>query len=385
MDLRVYRYFGNIALTVLSIVAMAGIQVASAEVNHTRTVGTLPGFGPETIADLVDKVSPYVVNIIAFSGMSREDIARLRAEQRLREDSTRKLRKHFGMDITPDDISNQIRISGSGVIVREDGYIITSLHVVQNARSIKVTLKNGKTYEAQLIGKDRFSDLALLKILADHLPVPPFAASETLRVGDWVLAIGNQFGLEHTVTLGLVSGLGREAKGFVHSFGARTGAVRYIQTDASINPGSSGGPLVNLKGEVVGINSFIRDDAQNIGFAIPAELAYEIAQKLAGMGRIAYPYIGIEMREDIPAANSTEKKPGVEVTKIKLASPASSAGLEAGDIILQIDSLPVYKSDDVSKTVAQHAVGDTLQLKISRAGVERSIAVRIDQLPEENE
>lgn len=334
-------------------------------------------FGSHTIADIAQAAAPAVVNIVTTS--TGRGPTKIRPG---REDQSKRLRQYFGLD--PAETGSELKVTGSGVIVRSDGYILTSLHVVNNAKDITVSLANGRTFQAKVAGRDNFTDLALLKIEGTQLQEAKFGDPDSLRPGEWVIAIGNQYGLEHTVTCGLVSGLAREAKAFTPSFGARTGAVKYIQTDAPINPGSSGGPLLNLKGEVIGINSFIRDDAQNIGFAIPSSLAREVAEKLIRIGAIAHPYIGIEMRDPAELA-SGESSEGVEVTLVKAKSPASLAGLEAGDLITEVDKSAVRTPSDVSQMVSNRSIGERLTFHVRRHGAERTFVVRVDKLPDEVE
>lgn len=336
--------------------------------------GSLQFIGPDTISDIAMAAAPAVVNIVANSSMVRRPLG-----QRAQPDTTKKLRRYYGIDQGQGE-PEVMKVTGSGVVVRADGYILTSLHVVENASSVTVTLQDGRSFEGNITAKDRFSDLAIIKIPASNLPVVTFGNAEKLRLGDWVIAIGNQFGLGHSVTHGLVSGLGREAKGFEKSFGARTGAVRFIQTDAPINPGSSGGPLLNLKGEVVGINTFIRDDAQNIGFAIPSNMAKDVAEKLTNTGEIAHPYIGIVMRETASGSG------GIEVLEVKFRSPASSAGIAPGDVITQVQDQNVYKSDDVSLAVAKCQVGENIKLRVKQQnGQEKDFAVKIERLPDDHD
>lgn len=335
--------------------------------------GGLQYIGPDTISDIAATAAPAVVNLVANTNFNRDALVRRAVKGR--DD---KLKKYYGMDGSP---SETMKVTGSGVIVTADGYILTSLHVVENANSVTVTMQDGRSLQGNVVAKDRFSDLALIKINASGLHTVKFGNADELRVGDWVIAIGNQFGLGHTVTHGLVSGLGREAKGFEKSFGARTGAVRFIQTDAPINPGSSGGPLLNLKGEVVGINTFIRDDAQNIGFAIPSNIARDVADKLAKAGSIPHPYIGITMRDtDNDPAND-----GVEVSEVRFRSPAAVAGLMPGDIITQVDATPAQKPEDVSGAVSKHKIGESLKFKVRRNGVDKDFDVKVEPLPEEAE
>lgn len=351
----------------------------AAEITQRRVESALP-FGANTMIDIAQEVSPAVVNIVSMTTATR-DQSRNRAERGSKDESTRKLRRYFGMD-QGEDPGNQLRVTGSGIVIRSDGYVLTTLHVVQNATDIKVTLADGRSFDAKVIGRDGFTDLALIKIPGTGLQEARFGDPERLRLGEWVVAIGNQFGLEHTVTCGLISGLHREAKAFTPSFGARTGAVKFIQTDTPINPGSSGGPLLNLRGEVIGINSFIRDDAQNIGFALPASLAREVGEKLLRNGAIAHPYIGIEMRDPVESA-PVEPGTGVEVTLVKPASPASSAGLEAGDWIVEVDQFSVKTPSDVSKAVGVHSPGEKVVMRVKRNGADKTIIVKVDKLPEE--
>lgn len=339
--------------------------------------GNLQFIGPDTISDIAASSAPAVVNLVANTSVTRA-----RGPVR-RDDSNKKLRRYYGMDGSPSNESETLKVTGSGVVVSPNGYILTSLHVVENANSVSVTLQDGRAFDGNIVARDRFSDLALVKVPAVGLQTVKFGNAELLRPGDWVIAIGNQFGLGHTVTHGLVSGIGREAKGFDKSFGARTGAVRFIQTDAPINPGSSGGPLLNLKGEVVGINTFIRDDAQNIGFAIPSNVASEVAEKLARSGSIAHPYIGITMKEPPGAVSATDS--GVEIAEVRFQSPAASAGIMPGDLIVQVDSSPAAKPEDVSTAVSKRNIGDNVKIKVRRNGVDKDFDVKVEPLPDDNE
>lgn len=368
-------------LAVLLAALVLGNFASPASAQSPSRWGNLQYIGPDTIGDIAAGAAPSVVNITANT-VSKDARTRT-APGRPRDDASRKIRRYYGIDAGPPADNEQLKVTGSGVIVNPNGYVLTSLHVVENANNVTVTMQNGKAYEGTVTARDRFSDLALIKIQATNLPAVKFGNPDELRVGDWVIAIGNQFGLGHTVTHGLVSGMGREAKGFEKSFGARTGAVRFIQTDAPINPGSSGGPLLNLRGEVIGINTFIRDDAQNIGFAIPGNIARDVADKLANGGPIAHPYIGIVMKE--PPDGPAPAGQGVEVAEVKFKSPASVAGISPGDVILMIDETPVSKPDDISLAVAKRKVGENLKLKVRRETAEKEVDVKIDRLPEESD
>ncbi len=337
--------------------------------------GALTSLGPDTLADLAEDVAPCVVNIdVAPYG---QDSKYGRSPQKQSD----KFYRYYGVE--PPQQANPSRTTGSGVILKPDGIIMTSNHVVERSDRIKVTLHDGRTFLARVIGSDSFSDLAVLKIEANNLPTVRFGTAKNVRPGDWVLAVGSPLGLDHTVTLGIVSALGREAKG-LDSFGARSGAVRFIQTDAAINPGNSGGPLVNLKGEVVGINTFIRGDAQNIGFAIPADIAASVANTLMRQQPIAHPFIGIVMEEkEDNELVSDGRKPiqGVEVRTVSPNSPAAKAGLMPGDLIMEIEEKSVARPGEVSEIVRKADVGDYLSLIVKRSGQLRTITVKVEQLP----
>jgi S1-C subfamily serine protease len=340
----------------------------TANTNNTEFIGI------HTIANLVEAMEPSVVNIVAITYQGT------RLFKSKDDDRSKRLKRHYGLDDNDDKTSNYVNVTGSGVIVSPDGKILTNLHVVQNASNITVTLHNRENFTAKIIAKDNFSDLAILKIAKDNLPTIKFGDANKMRTGDWVVAIGNQFGLGHTVSHGLISGLKREAKGFA-SFGAKTGAVRFIQTDAPINPGSSGGPLLNLQGEVIGINTFIRDDAQNIGFAIPSNYAKEIADKLIASINIFHPYIGIEMLD--PKESNLVN---VQISKIRENSPAYKAGLKNGDLIITVNDKEIKNADDISQIVAKQAIGSSLAIKVQR-GLDKPITVnvKVESLPNESE
>ena len=339
--------------------------------------GTLQYIGPDTISDIARAVAPSVVNLTANISVARNTVNRAATPSKTQQDA-KKIRRYYGMD-TPND-SETLKVTGSGIVVSPDGYIVTSLHVVENAGTVTATLQDGRSFQGNIMAKDRFTDLALIKIPATGLVPVKFGNADGLRPGDWVVAIGNPFGLGHTVTHGLVSGLGREAKGFEKSFGARTGAVRFIQTDAPINPGSSGGPLINLRGEVIGINTFIRDDAQNIGFAIPSNVVREVSEKLVKGGSIAHPYIGITMKDQKVADGA-----GVEVSEVKFKSPAATAGVLPGDVIMLVEGTAASKPEDVSNAVSKHKVGEVVHVKVKRNGADKDFDIQIQPLPEDGD
>lgn len=270
------------------------------------------------------------------------------------------------------------RGTGSGVIYRSDGYILTNYHVVGEADKIKVTLNDKRVFDGKVVGRDKYTDLALVKIDAQNLPAATLGTSKDLRAGDWAIAIGSPLGLDHTVTLGIISALGR-------SLGELNNNVELIQTDAAINPGNSGGPLLNIRGQVIGLDVAIRGDAQNIGFAIPIDVAKEVAQQLITKGTIARAYLGIKMRDLDLATNKSLGLPddskGVLVAQVMPDSAAQSAGLNQGDVIERIDGNVVTDSKQVRDLVRRHKPNDRMNLLVSRNGNLIPITVTIGDYP----
>lgn len=271
---------------------------------------------------------------------------------------------------------------GSGVIVSNDGYLLTNYHVVEQAEDIKVTLYDRRTFKATIIGADPKTDLAVIKINAKDLPVAPWGDSDKLQVGDFVLAIGNPYGLTRTVTMGIISATGRADVGIADY-------EDFIQTDAAINPGNSGGPLVNIKGEIIGINTAIFSRTggyQGIGFAVPSNMARIIKDSLIKEGKVIRGWIGI-MVQDLTAELAEKfglKEPyGVIVTDVTKQSPAYRAGLRRGDIIIEYDGKQITESAILKNLVAQSKIGSTVNLKIFRDGQNYAISVTIAQLPSE--
>ena len=273
------------------------------------------------------------------------------------------------------------RSLGSGFIISADGYIITNNHVVGDAAKITVRLSDKEEYAAKVIGTDDRTDIALIKINAQHpLPTVPLGTSATLEVGDWVMAIGDPFGLEETVTAGIVS-----AKGRVLGAGPYD---NFIQTDASINPGNSGGPLLNLKGEVVGINSAIFSQSGGnigIGFAIPVDLAKSIITQLKDKGKVTRGWLGVAIQEVTPALAKSfglKEPTGALVAEVTKDGPADQAGLERGDIITSFNGTPVKDSRELPTLVAQTPVGEKVDVTVLRGGKEKTVTVKLGQLPE---
>lgn len=271
---------------------------------------------------------------------------------------------------------------GSGVIIDERGYILTNHHVIKGADEIMVTLLDGRKFEGKIKGSDPKTDLALIKIESDnHLPTAVLGDSDRVRVGSWVIAIGNPFGLEHTVTVGVVSAKGRGSLGLAEY-------EDFIQTDASINPGNSGGPLVNLDGEVIGINTAIVAQAQGIGFAIPINMAQKIMGDLKKHGKVIRAWLGIliqDLTEELAKHLNVKVREGVLVASVVKGGPAEKAGIEEGDIILEIDGKKVAKSKELQGEVLKRTSGTRVQILLLRDGKKKVVAVTLSQMPEDEE
>ncbi|MDQ7823837.1 MAG: trypsin-like peptidase domain-containing protein [Candidatus Eremiobacteraeota bacterium] len=321
----------------------------------------------------VKLISPAVVNIDTSSARKVTKSREFPAEKFFRE--------FFGDSIPFNQYEEQIiprKGKGSGVIISSDGYILTNDHVVRGADEILVTLSNKQQHKAVLKGADRVSDIAILKIEAKSLPVAKLGDSDRAEVGEWVIAVGNPYGYDHTVTAGVISGRGRNLS---------DGSKEYqdlLQTDAAINPGNSGGPLVNLDGEVIGINTAIMPFAQGIGFAIPINVARKIKDELATRGKISRPYMGVYMQELTPDLVDYLKLPfkeGIVVSGTVEGSPAESAGLRKGDVIQEIDRNRVKTADEIRKVVQSHKAGEEIRLLVWRSGKQEVVTVKIGEMP----
>lgn len=281
----------------------------------------------------------------------------------------------------------QQRGLGSGLIVDNSGIVLTNAHVVSGADTVTVTLKDGRRFEGEVKGVDEPSDLAVVKIEGQDLPIAPLGNSSEVQVGDWAIAVGNPLGLDNTVTLGIVSTLNRSSA----AVGIPDKRLDFIQTDAAINPGNSGGPLVNERGEVIGINTAIRADAQGIGFAIPIDAAKAIKDRLASGERIPHPYIGISMLTITPATaqrfnqdpNSLITVPevnGVLVMQIMPRSPAEQAGLRRGDVITAANGTAVTSAEQFQALVERSQIGQPFRLTVRRGNQTQQISVRPGEL-----
>ena len=287
----------------------------------------------------------------------------------------------FFDDFTDQRYENKsIRTSlGSGVIIDENGYLITNWHVVQNSSTIKVATLDEKEYDALLIGSDPKSDLAILKIKSSQpFPCVKIGDSDNLLIGETVIAIGNPFGLSNTVTTGVVSALHRSIKKDDEQY------ENFIQTDASINPGNSGGPLLNIKGELIGINTAIYGEAQGIGFAIPVNTAKRIINDLLRYGEVRSPWLGIyvqNLSRKIAQQFSYPGKYGVMITTVLPASPAYQAGLKRGDIITAIDQQPVKSKESFATMLYSYTADNTIALSVFRDSSQKEYAIKAIAFP----
>ena len=267
---------------------------------------------------------------------------------------------------------------GSGFIISKDGFIVTNNHVIEKANDIEIILENGKKYQAQIIGKDPKTDLALLKIEPEEdLPAISFGRSDVLDIGDWVIAIGNPFGLGHTVTAGIVSAKGR-------SLGLGS-YDDFIQTDAAINPGNSGGPLFNLDGEVVGVNTAIFARAQGIGFAIPAAIAINIIDQLRSNGKVVRGWLGVLVQQitpEIAESLGLQETKGALVADVTPDGPAEKAGIKRRDVIIGFDDTEINEMSQLPKSVAATPPGTKSEIILLREGKKKKISVLLGQLPE---
>ncbi|MFN6500314.1 MAG: HhoA/HhoB/HtrA family serine endopeptidase [Nostoc sp. DedQUE01] len=298
-------------------------------------------------------------------------------------------RRFFG-DSYPQQIPSeqQLRGLGSGFIIDKSGLVLTNAHVVDKADKVTVRLKDGRTFEGKVQGIDEVTDLAVVKINAGNdLPVAPLGSSSNVQVGDWAIAVGNPLGFDNTVTLGIVSTLKRSSA----QVGISDKRLDFIQTDAAINPGNSGGPLLNGRGEVIGINTAIRPDAMGIGFAIPIDKAKAIASALQRDGKVAHPYLGVQMvtlTPELAKQNNTDPNSpiqipeinGVFVMQVVPNSPAASAGIRRGDVIVQVDGKPITSAEQLQNLVEDSRLGQVLQVKVQRGNQTQQISVRTGEL-----
>jgi len=275
----------------------------------------------------------------------------------------------FDMPLEPTQDPRANRGTGSGVIISPDGYILTNNHVAGAATEISARLSDGREFKARRIGTDSETDLALIKVEAKNLPYATLGDSSKLEQGEWVIALGSPFGLEQTMTAGIVSATGRQFGGVYDN---------YIQTDASINPGNSGGPLLNMNGEVIGINTMIYSrsgGSEGIGFSVPSNMAKKVQEQLLRNGRVSRGYLGVNLQDSQSAGD------GALVAELSEDSPASKAGLRGGDLIVEFDGRPVKSSRQLTEIVADTPVGKTVKTRFVRDGQTQTASITLAERP----
>lgn len=367
----------RVALIVVFLAFLAGLaliggcssenKIQSRQNTGASQADLLPGVGPETVADVVSQASPAVVKISAR-------VTTRGSGNPLFDDPF--FRQFFG---SPSRQQQQEGL-GSGFIISEDGYILTNEHVIEGATEISVTVTGyDKELEAKIVGADNNLDLALLKIDAgDDMPFLTLGNSDQIRVGNWVIAIGNPYGLDHTVTTGVISAKGRPINVENRHY------ENLLQTDASINPGNSGGPLLNLNGEVVGINTAISAEAQGIGFAIPTSTVVQVLEDLKNNVRKGRPWVGVQVRtldRELASYLGMNKAEGAVVAGVVAGSPADQAGLREWDVIVEFNGKKVSSADDLVAAIKEAQIGQKAKVLVVRQRQQQSLTVTVAEKP----
>ncbi len=311
----------------------------------------------DAITTAVKKVGPAVVSISVVIAPSRQEAL---------------MGRIFGMPAQPHGAL------GSGIIIDgAKGYILTNAHVVKGAEKVRVTLVDGRTFEAQVVGMDPLTEVAVIKVAGDNLPQATLGSAEGLPIGSWVIAIGNPYGLDNSVTVGVLSAKQREVPG-----GNGMTLEGMLQTDASINPGNSGGALVDLSGNLIGMPTAVIPYAQGIGFAVSIDVAKQIAERLIQTGKV--PWLGIEHRQLLPEEAKRLGVPegkGTMVFGVVPGGPAASAGIQQGDLITAIDGKPLKAANDLGTDIRSHNAGDRIQVAVLRKGREMTLTVTLGAVP----
>ena len=370
--------------------AAVAFSATGAQAQSAPAVQQLPNF-----SDIVEKYGPAVVFVSTearanpasarFPGLSEDDpwFEFFRRFMPPDQQPTPKQGPREGAPRTPERQSPLRPFgAGSGFIIGNDGFVLTNAHVVEKADAVTVTLLDKREFKAKVIGSDKRTDIAVLKIDATGLPKVNIGSSEKLRVGEWVLAVGSPFGLTNTVTAGIVSAKGRDE--------IDTGGIAFIQTDVAVNPGNSGGPLFNLRGEVVGINSQILSRSggyQGISFAIPIDDAIRVSDQIIKTGKVSRGRLGVligNLTREMAEALGLPRAGGATVQNVEKDSPAEKAGMQAGDVILKVDGHAVESSAEVTRLIGNSKPGSKVTLSIWRNGTAREVPVSIGEFKDES-
>jgi serine protease Do/serine protease DegQ len=346
----------------------ASLSILVVTASHAALPQAVDGEPLPSLAPIVQRVSPAVVNIRVSMTVEAPSIY-----------GDEMFRRFFGIPDDPRGRSREVASAGSGVIVdAENGYILTNHHVVENADQIQISLFNEETLDAEIIGSDALTDIAVLKVEPESLTEIPIGNSDNVEVGDFVLAIGNPFGLGHTVTSGIVSALGRSGI-------SRNGIEDFIQTDASINPGNSGGALVNMRGELVGINSAIISRTGGnvgIGFAVPSEIAQSIMRQILDFGEVRRGLLGVTIQtidKESAEALGTEVDRGALITGVEAGSAAEEAGLQVDDIIIGVDDKRIDNNRELVNAIGLRGSGESVSIEFMRDGRRREVTAELGQ------
>jgi len=382
--------FAFAVISMMFLVVPSGAEPAAG--NHNRALDNLRATS-QAFSAIEKNVSPAVVSIrveetirgvAGNRGIPLDDPAELFGDEFARRFFGDQYKQFKQRQANPQQPKRHIMGQGSGFIVSWDGYILTNNHVVGKADKVVVRLKDDRELEAKIIGSDKRSDVAVIKIDAKNLPFVPLGDSDRLEVGEWVLAFGSPFGLVDTLTAGIVSAKGRTSVGIADY-------ENFIQTDAAINPGNSGGPLVNLDGQVVGINTAIASRSggyQGIGFAIPINLAKNVRDQLIHGGTVHRGFLGIliqPLTRDLAKSFGLAGTKGVLIGDVTKDSPASNAGLQSGDIIVELNGKPVQRAGAFRNHVAMFAPKTEVNLTVLRSGNRKTISVKLGELPTQEE
>jgi S1-C subfamily serine protease len=379
----------SVLVFALSLGTGLALQAVSTPVCAADQAPRVYQFSGNTIADIAEKAMPAVVHLEMRHKISMANPAGLPPMMDFffngqRVPINRFLQQPDDSDDSqksgptpPEQLSAKPDIA-SGFIIRSDGYIVTNAHAVDGQDAIKVTLADKRSFDAKVVGIDQFSDLAVVKVDVKDLPTIPWGSSSALRPGEFAIAIGSPLGDDHTVTMGIISAVGRTESDV-------NGNINFIQTDAAINPGNSGGPLLNLNGEVVGVNTAIRKFAQNIAYSIPADIAKSVSGEIIEKGKIDRPWLGIQMSElddaYIKGTGLPNETQGVLIKGFVQGSPGQASGLKLNDIIEKINGKDMHIPKDVKEFVQSRKSGEILNFIVLRDKQVQAVPVNVGSYP----